>query len=233
MHAVPDNPITVQAWGIERSFGSGERTVHVLRGLNMAAHRGELVAFYGPSGSGKTTLLNIIGALDYPNAGEVVIGERDILRLNEKARARLRRSQMGFIFQSHTLLPTYSALENVEIALRLSRLGLLERRRRARAALEAVGLSAWASHMPDELSGGQVQRVAIARALAPRPTLVLADEPTSGLDTRTARLILNLFRGIAEAQGTTFLIATHEPLLMEVVDTAYDLRDGQLLRRSQ
>ncbi len=223
--------LAIQAWGIERSFGSGDRTRHVLRGLNFAARQGELVAFYGPSGSGKTTLLNIVGALDRPNAGEVQIGDTNIIKMGERARARLRRSMLGFIFQSHTLLPTNTALENVEITLRLTRGGLFERRKRSRAALEAVGLSAWANHMPDELSGGQVQRVAIARALASRPALVLADEPTSGLDTRTARLILNLFRGIAEAQGTTFLIATHEPLLAEYVDTAYDLHDGRLVRR--
>jgi putative ABC transport system ATP-binding protein len=223
--------LSVQARSVERRFGNGERTQHVLRGLDMTVRAGELVALFGPSGSGKTTLLNIIGALDRPNAGEVLINGRDILRLNERGRAALRRSQLGFIFQSQTLLPIYTALENIELALRLLPVRIFERRRRARAALEAVGLSAWASHMPDELSGGQVQRITIARALASRPSVILADEPTSGLDTRTSRLILNLFRGIAEAQGTTFLIATHELLLAEYVDTTYDLRDGLLVRR--
>ncbi len=221
--------IVVATQGVERTFGNGENAVRVLRGVDLTVNGGELVALYGPSGSGKTTLLNLIGALDRPTAGSISIGGKDILRMGDGARAKVRRTQIGFIFQTDVLIPTYTAFENIDLALRLPRLGLRERRKRARAALEAVGLSAWAGHVPDELSGGQRQRVSIARALALRPSLVLADEPTSSLDTRMARRILALFRGIARAQGTTFVIVSHDPIIAEEVDTAYDLLDGQLV----
>jgi putative ABC transport system ATP-binding protein len=224
-------PIAVRVEGVERSFGQGETTVPVLCGVDLTVHAGQLIALYGPSGSGKTTLLNLIGALDYPNAGTIEVNGQDITRLNERQRARLRRRHIGFIFQNSTLLPTYTALENIDLALRLPGLGYFERRRRARSALAAVGLSAWANHIPDELSGGQRQRVSIARALALRPALVLADEPTSGIDTATARRIMALFRGIAEAQQTTFIIVSHDPMIAEIVDSAYDLHDGQLMPR--
>jgi ABC-type lipoprotein export system ATPase subunit len=213
---------------VERTFGSGEMAVRVLRGLDLDVAPGQLVALYGPSGSGKTTLLNLIGALDRPTGGSILFDGKDITRLGDGARARLRRRQIGFIFQSYALIPTYTAFENIDLALRLPRLGFFERRKRAMGALEAVGLSAWASHVPDELSGGQRQRVAIARALALRPKLILADEPTSALDTRMARRILSLFRGIAAAQQTTFVIVSHDPMVAELVDTAYDLQDGRL-----
>jgi putative ABC transport system ATP-binding protein len=190
-----------------------------------------LVGLYGPSGSGKTTLLNLIGALDRPDAGHIEIFGQDIVQMNDGRRARLRRQQIGFIFQSSTLLPTYSALENIDLVLRLPRLGFFERRRRARAALVAVGLSAWANHMPEELSGGQQQRIAIARALALQSRLILADEPTNGVDTATTRRMLALFHGIAAAEDTTFLIVSHDPLVVEFADTVYDLQDGELIKR--
>jgi putative ABC transport system ATP-binding protein len=217
---------------IERTFGEGERAVHVLRGLDLCVQKGERIALYGPSGSGKTTLLNLIGALDRPNSGRIEVLGKDIVRMSDRARAKLRRRRIGFIFQSYTLMPTYTALENIDIALRLPGLFFFERRKRARAALESVGLSAWANHVPDELSGGQQQRVSIARALALRPSIILADEPTSGVDTRTARRILSLFRHIAETEGTTFLIVSHDPMVVEFVDRAYDLHDGQLIPRA-
>ncbi len=220
--------VRVQVSEVERRFGSGDTAVHVLRGVDLTVKAGELIALYGPSGSGKTTLLNIIGALDQPTAGSVEVCGQDILRMNDAQRSRLRR-QIGFIFQSATLLPTYTAAENIDLALRLPHLPFWERRRRVKTALEAIGLSAWAHHLPEELSGGQRQRVAIARALALRPALVLADEPTSGVDTRTTRRIMALFQGIAERQGTTFLIVSHDPMIVEFVNRAYDLHDGNLV----
>lgn len=226
-------PVRVRVEKVERSFGQGEGILHVLRGLDLTVKAGELIALYGPSGSGKTTLLNLIGALDLPDAGTVEINGINIVAMSERARTNLRRRQIGFIFQNGTLIPTYTALENVDIALRLPGFHFFERRKRARSALEAVGLSAWANHMPEELSGGQRQRVAIARALALRPMLILADEPTSGVDTRTARRVMALFRGIAEAQDTTFIIVSHDPMIVEYVDVAYDLHDGKLTRRTQ
>jgi ABC-type lipoprotein export system ATPase subunit len=224
--------VLIQIEGLVRSFGEGERQVRVLRGLDLAIHKGEIVALYGPSGSGKTTLLNLIGALDRPNKGVIFIEGKDITRWSERKRARLRRTQIGFIFQSYSLLPTYSALENIDLALRLPRWGYFKRHKQAQAALAAVGLTAWADHVPDELSGGQRQRVAIARALAFQPSIVLADEPTSGLDTQTTQRVMALFQGIARSQGTTFLIVSHDPIINTFVDTAYDLEGGVLRPRA-
>ncbi len=218
--------ISICVRGVQRNFGD----LQVLRGIDLDVHVGELVALFGPSGSGKTTLVNLIGALDRPNAGEIQILGKDIVRMGDRRRAKLRRKQIGFIFQDSSLLPTYSALENIDLALRLPHLHVFERRRRAKAALSAVGLSAWASHMPEELSGGQRQRIAIARALALQSRLILADEPTNGIDTATARRILSLFRGIAAAEDTSFLIVSHDPMVMEFVDTVYDLQDGLIIR---
>jgi putative ABC transport system ATP-binding protein len=227
------NGALVQVEGVKRSFGSGSSTVHVLRGIDLTVEAGELIALYGPSGSGKTTLLNLIGALDKPNAGTIKVCKQDIVRMRESRRSKLRRKQLGFIFQNYTLMPTYTSAENIDLALRLPGLWVWERRKRIRSALEAVGLSAWANHMPDQLSGGQRQRVAIARALALRPAVILADEPTSGLDTRMARRVLALFQGIARAQGTAFLIVSHDPMIAEFVDTTYDLQDGTLHKRAR
>lgn len=229
----PFEGTVVQAIDVKRSFGQGEQAVHVLQGVDVEVQAGQLVALYGPSGSGKTTLLNLIGALDNPSEGEVLVNGQSLNKLSNRARTRLRRTQIGYIFQSNTLMPTYTALENIDLALRLPGLIYFERRKRAKLALEAVGLSAWANHVPDELSGGQRQRVAIARALALRPALILADEPTSGLDTRTARRIMTLFRGIAEGQRTTFIIVSHDPVVSLFVDATYDLSEGRLVRRGE
>lgn len=226
----PPIPV-IQAAGLEKRFGNGEKAVHVLRGIDLCVPTGELVALYGPSGSGKTTLLNLLGALDNPSSGAIEVLGEDITDWSEGRRARLRRQKMGFIFQNYTLMPTYTALENIDIALRLAGFGFFERRTRAQAVLAAVGLTAWSSHMPEELSGGQRQRVAIARALAAQPALVFADEPTSGLDTRTTRKILGLFRRAAAEHNTTFVIVSHDALVTEYVDAAYDLTDGKLIRR--
>lgn len=225
--------ILVEVENVTRSFGSGGSAVHVLRGINLQVKAGELVALYGPSGSGKTTLLNIIGALDRPTGGKVKVCNQDILKMRDGRRARMRRRQLGFIFQNYTLMPTYTSAENIDLALRLPGMFILERRRRTKSALEAVGLSAWATHLPNQLSGGQRQRVAIARALALRPAVILADEPTSGLDTRTARRVLSLFRGIARAQGTAFLIVSHDPMIADFVDSTYDLHEGKLHLRKK
>jgi putative ABC transport system ATP-binding protein len=213
---------------VKRSFGSGKQAVHVLRGVDLEVKPGQMIGLYGPSGSGKTTLLNLIGALDQPNEGEIYIDDSDVTRMGEGARAKLRRKKIGFIFQNYTLIPTYTALENIDLVLRLPGLGYFERRRRSKAALEAVGLSSWSNHMPDELSGGQKQRIAIARALAVRPAVILADEPTSGLDTRTSRRIMGLFRAFAREQGTTFLVVSHDPVVADFVDHAYDLDHGRV-----
>jgi putative ABC transport system ATP-binding protein len=221
----------VEVKNLKRSFGSGKTQVDVLCGVDLQVEAGELVVLFGPSGSGKTTLLNLIGALDQPNEGSVSIQGQDIIRMSEGKRAKLRRRGFGFIFQTYTLMPTYTAAENIDLVLRLPGLNIFERRRRVKSALEAVGLSAWADHLPGQLSGGQKQRVAIARALALRPAIILADEPTSGLDTRTSRRVLSLLKGIGEAQGTAFLIVSHDATVQEYVHRAFDLRDGKLIPR--
>ncbi|MBN1963919.1 MAG: ABC transporter ATP-binding protein [Anaerolineae bacterium] len=226
--SAPDG-LCIRASDVERSYGA----LRVLRGVDLTVRVGEIVALYGPSGSGKTTLLNLIGALDRPQAGCIDILNRDVIAMNDDQRARLRRMQIAFLFQGATLLPTYSALENVDLVLRLPGLGYRERKRRAESALQAVGLTAWADHLPEELSGGQQQRVAIARALALRAPLVLADEPTSGLDTTTVRRILALLRAIAASQHMTFVMATHDPVLVDFADTVYDLVDGKLVQRER
>jgi ABC-type lipoprotein export system ATPase subunit len=222
---------SIRVVGVQRSFGEGDQRVSVLRGVDLVVPSGQLVALYGPSGSGKTTLLNLIGGLDYPDRGEIYIEGQNIVDLPASARARLRRTRIGFIFQTDSLLPTYTVMENIDMALRLPHLTYFERRRRAKTTLAAVGMSAWADHLPEELSGGQRRRVAIARALALRPAVILADEPTSGLDTPTARRFLALFRSFAQQEGTTFLIVSHDPLVADFVDTAYNLEGGQLYPR--
>lgn len=221
----------VRVVDVKRSFSTGERAVHVLRGVDLSVKAGEMVGLYGPSGSGKTTLLNLIGALDQPNDGDIFIGDQNITKMREGQRTRLRRMQIGFIFQNYTLIPTYTAMENIDLVLRLPGLGYFERRKRTKASLEVVGLSAWSNHLPGELSGGQRQRIAIARALALRPSVILADEPTSGLDTKTSRRIMRLFQTIAERQGTAFLIVSHDPIVIDFVDQAYDLHEGKIVQR--
>lgn len=228
-----NQPLVVRVEDVHRAFGSGANVAHVLRGVHLDVPPSQLVALYGPSGSGKTTLLNLIGALDRPNKGGIQVCGQDILRMSEGKRTKLRSKQIGFIFQNSTLMPTYTALENIDIALRLAGGWFWQRRKRAKQTLEIVGLSAWASHMPEELSGGQRQRVAIARALASQPALVLADEPTSGLDMRMARRILTLFREIAAQRGAAFIIVSHDPMVTEYVDRVYDLNDGKLVWREK
>ncbi len=221
----------ITAEGITRRFGNGNTQVDVLKGIDLPVEAGELVALFGPSGSGKTTLLNIVGALDAATTGTVLFQDTELAKLSERKRARLRRKSFGFIFQNYTLIPTYTAAENIDLVLRLPSLNIFERNNRIKSALEAVGLTAWSDHLPGQLSGGQRQRVAIARALALRPAIILADEPTSGLDTRTAHRIMKLFRGIAEAQGTSFLIVSHDMAVPQYVDRAFDLQDGKLVQR--
>jgi ABC-type lipoprotein export system ATPase subunit len=221
--------INIQA--IERTFTLSERKVKALRGVDMRIARGALVVLMGPSGSGKTTLLNIVGGLDQPTAGAVTVDGRRLDEMSGAALTAMRR-RIGFIFQSFALIPTASAYENVELGLRLS--GDVPRKEwdtRIRRCLGAVGLTAWIDHRPYELSGGQQQRVAIARALANRPRIILADEPTGDLDSKTGRQILTLLRALADHEGVTLLMATHDPAAAEFATDLYQLRDGQIVER--
>jgi ABC-type lipoprotein export system ATPase subunit len=223
--ATPEMIISVKK--ANRVYQVGTNEVHALRDLSLEIPAGIMGALKGRSGSGKTTLLNLIGGLDQPTSGEVFLFGKSLANLTIDQLTELRRKRLGFVFQSFAIMPTFSALENVELMLRIS--GITENRReRAIRCLEIVGLGHWANHRPWELSGGQQQRVAIARALATHPDLILADEPTGELDSITGRQILTLFRYIVEKEGITVLVATHDPVVEEFAHMVYQLVDGQV-----
>ena len=217
--------------GVTRVYRVDSREVPALRGVDLAVDRGRVVALRGRSGSGKTTLLNCIGGLDRPNAGTVWLEGSDVTRLPDAAWVALRRHRIGFVFQAHALLASYSARENVDLMLRLAGVKRGERQRRTDEVLAMMGLARWMEHRTFELSGGQQQRVAIARAIAPRPSLLLADEPTGELDSATGQQILALFRRIADHDGTTILIATHDLAVDAFADEVIHLEDGQVVER--
>lgn len=223
-----NNGVLVRTEALTRIYHVGAREVPALRGVNLSLESGKVVALRGRSGSGKTTLLNCIGGLDQPTSGQVWFQGQEITDLPDGERVELRRLQIGFVFQSHALLMTYSARENVDLMLRLAGLGRRERQERVEEVLTLVGLEKWMDHRPFELSGGQQQRVTIARALATRPPLILADEPTGELDSVTGQQILQLFHQISKRQGTTVLIATHDLAVDAFADEVYHLEDGRL-----
>ena len=216
----------VQAVALRRDFPSGDGVVHALRGVDLTVERGEVLAVRGRSGSGKTTLLNILGGLDRPTSGSVAIDGRRISDLHEAELVALRRTTVSYIFQTFGLIPILSAAENVEIPLRLLRAEPRERDRRVGELLALVGLAGRAHHRPAELSGGEQQRVAVARALASHPKLLLADEPTGQLDLETGRTVMILLRNVVRAEGVTAIVATHDPMMLDLADRVLELRDG-------
>ena len=219
----------VRTQQVTRVYHVDSRQVPALRGVDLEIGPGKVVALRGRSGSGKTTLLNCIGGLDRPTSGEVWFEGANVTRLSERKWVDLRRHRIGFVFQSHALLATYSAWENVDLMLRLAGVGRRQRQQRTEEVLALMGLTKWREHRTFELSGGQQQRVAIARAIAPRPSLLLADEPTGELDSATGQQILNLFRRIADRDGTTVLIATHDLAVDAFADTVVHLQDGRVV----
>jgi putative ABC transport system ATP-binding protein len=222
----------VEARSVSREYHTGPSVVHALRDVSIEVPHGQLVVVQGRSGSGKTTLLNLIGGLDEPTGGQVLIDGRDLTDMRERERTELRRRRMGFIFQAFGLVPILTAAENVEIPMRLVRLPVEEREARVAMLLQLVGLGERARHRPHELSGGEQQRVAIARALANAPELLIADEPTGQLDSQTGRTIMTLLRSIVRSEGVTAIVATHDPLLIDLADRVVQLSDGQLLTDS-
>ena len=227
--AVPGGSPMVEAHGLSREFRMGSNVVHALHAIDLAVDRGELVAIRGRSGSGKTTLLSLIGGLDRPTAGRVTVDGAVVSEMRQDELVQLRRRKIGFIFQAFGLLSILSAAENVEVPLRLVAADPREREERVATLLGLVGLGERARHRPHELSGGEQQRVAIARALANRPDLLLADEPTGQLDSGTGRSIMTLLRSIVRSEGLTAIIATHDPMLIDLADRAVELRDGRIV----
>jgi putative ABC transport system ATP-binding protein len=207
----------------------GGEVVRALDGVDLVVERGSMVAIMGRSGSGKSTLLNILGGLDRPDEGQVVLDGVDITRLNGRALTRVRREKVGFVFQEFNLIPTLTALENVELPMRYARVPPGQRRQRALEALARVGLAHRAHHRPSQLSGGEQQRVTIARALVMRPALVLADEPTGELDSQTAAQVIELMETLNRELGQTFLIVTHDPGLARHCGRIIRMQDGRII----
>jgi putative ABC transport system ATP-binding protein len=216
------------AHALTRDYRVGDETVHALRGVELAVARGELICVRGRSGSGKTTLLNLLGGLDRPTSGTVTLDGTVVSALDERGLLELRRRSVAYVFQGFGLLPFLSAAENVELPLRLVRAESRARDQKVGQLLDLVGLGHRGRHRPHELSGGEQQRVAIARALANQPKLLLADEPTGQLDSETGRTIMGLLRDVVRAEGVTAVVATHDPLMLDVADRVAVLRDGQL-----
>jgi putative ABC transport system ATP-binding protein len=218
---------SVRVEDVSKEYLLGRTLVPALRGVTLSVEPGEFMTVAGPSGSGKSTLLNLMGCLDHPSKGRVLIDGHDIAALGDDARSDLRADKIGFIFQTFNLIPVLSALENVEFPL-LMRRGRNNARQRALSALEQVGLREFARHRPDELSGGQRQRVAAARALVTDPAIVLADEPTANLDSATGDAIIALMLEINRRQGTTFIFSTHDPRVMAHAHRIVRLADGKV-----
>lgn len=222
-----ENAIIAQ--NIKRYFKAGDgTTVHALDGVSMEIKKGTLAILKGRSGSGKTTLLNILSALDMPTEGSVQFLDKNLEQMTEKDREILRRYEMGFVFQSIALIPTMTAYENVEFALRLAKNDVINENTHDRVSelLERVGLSKRMDHMPDQLSGGEQQRVAIARAVVHCPKVVFADEPTGALDTAAGFEVMRLFRELIDDEDITIVMTTHDPNLMELGDEVFELSDG-------
>jgi len=219
---------------VTKVYGEGETAVHALRGVTLTVERGDYVAIMGASGSGKSTLMNIVGCLDVPTSGTYLLDGIDVRVLNENQLALVRNRKVGFVFQAFNLIPRMTALANVELPLAYGGMKPAERRRRALAALELVGLADRVGHHPNQLSGGQQQRVAVARAIVTSPALLLADEPTGALDTASGQEVMRIFDRLS-ASGRTIVLITHEPDIAAHAKRVIRLTDGRIvedIRRS-
>ncbi|MAI78777.1 MAG: macrolide ABC transporter ATP-binding protein [Deltaproteobacteria bacterium] len=211
---------------VQKTYSTRGIETQALNGVDLTIEAGEFTALAGPSGSGKTTLLNLLGALDVPTSGKVLLDEEDLASLTSAELSERRLHKLGFVFQAYNLIPVLNAAENVEFVLELQGIKPHERRQRASQLLERVGLAEMAKKRPPEMSGGQQQRVAVARAIASEPQVILADEPTANLDSTTARNLLDLMQQLNQEEGTTFLFSSHDPLVLEKAKRRILLRDG-------
>ncbi|CCY89794.1 aBC transporter ATP-binding protein [Bacteroides sp. CAG:1076] len=214
----------IQLEGITKSFGS----LHVLKGIDLTINKGEVVSIVGPSGAGKTTLLQIMGTLDKPDSGRIILNGTEVNRLKEKELSAFRNKEIGFVFQFHQLLPEFTALENVMIPALIQGVSASEAKKKATEMLDFLGLSERASHKPAELSGGEKQRVAVARALINHPAVVLADEPSGSLDTQNKIELHRLFFDLRDKLGQTFVIVTHDEELAAQTDRTIHMIDGMI-----
>ena len=222
----------IQVHELAKQYHVGDHTVHALKGVTMQVAGGEFLTIVGPSGSGKSTFMHILGCLDRPTSGRYILNSRDVSTLPADELARVRNETIGFVFQGFNLLARTSAVENVELPLLYTRKGVVaanERRDRAMAALEAVGLTDRAEHHPNQLSGGQQQRVAIARALVTQPSLLLADEPTGNLDSATSHEVMQIFGGLCAKRGITIVLITHERDIAAYGTRTVDFKDGLIV----
>jgi putative ABC transport system ATP-binding protein len=218
----------VECVDVKKSYQQGKVTVHALRGAGLSIETGEFVTLAGPSGSGKTTLLNLIGGLDLPDSGDITVDGHSYSEMNSSRLAELRLHRIGFVFQSYNLVPVLSALENVEYVMLLQGLNAKDRRKKAVAILDEVGLAGKYDRRPAELSGGQQQRVAVARAIVSEPAIILADEPTANLDSKTGHGLLDIMKRMNEKKNVTFIFSTHDQMVMDYADRIILIRDGKV-----
>lgn len=222
--------VVVQLENLSRYFRMTGETIRAVDSVSLAVEEGRFVALMGPSGSGKSTLLNLIGGLDSPTSGAVIVDSENVGEMNDRAKARYRNRKIGFVFQNFNLQENRTTLENVEVPLAIMGVPRSERRQRAHSALEAVGLSDRLRHRPGQLSGGQQQRAAIARAIVTEPRILLADEPTGNLDSRSGAEIVDLLRRLNRERGVTVIVATHDARIAQAADAKVPVRDGQVVR---
>ncbi len=220
--------VVLEARNVRRIYVAGEIETRALDDVSLCIESGEFAVLAGPSGSGKTTLLNQLGTLDRPTSGRIFVDGEDTTELGDAALAELRLRKLGFVFQAYNLVPVLTALENVEFVLLLQGVGRAERRRRSEAVLRELGLAELIHKRPGQMSGGEQQRVAVARAIAAAPRIVLADEPTANLDSKTAATLLDLMSRMNQERGVTFLLSTHNPLVMERAQRIVRLADGRI-----
>lgn len=227
-HTRPTAKPIIEATDLRKTYRVGDNEIHALAGVSLRIVEGEFLSIIGSSGSGKSTLMQLLGCLDVPSSGQIFLDGVDVSKASDAALSQLRNEKIGFVFQSFNLLSKLNVVENVELPLIYSRVSARERRQRALAAIEAVGLSSRAKNRPTQLSGGQSQRVAIARALVNRPKIIFGDEPTGALDSQTGETILQLLRSLSQ-QGHTVVLVTHDPKIAAETPRRIELKDGRLL----